>query len=211
MHIKNIFNIIMSLEYPNLQHVHNHHLFFCGICHQINTFEGPYDIYSHIVDKKKDNGCFMESKEEDIQKSFDEMILIKEECSNIEKINFSKTFGVIIYVYDLGRFMYQNLEKIKNKPISVLQIPLFPMETKREIVEDLNDLSLDILYPSLLCNTSYPCQHSVSIHLVNDDHKTWYSYKPMRGDQIWKHEKYLPKGMKQHFAIYDCLKCRYYK
>jgi hypothetical protein len=133
------------------------------------------------------------------------MVEWKEENSKIEKVNYNHTSGVIVYVYELGSFLYEHLERIKNKPIiSVLQIPFTPSEVVGELTDDLDKIDFDLLYPSEYCKCSYPCWHSVYLHLDGDSWDKWYSYKVMRGDEIAKYSKMLPKYKREHFMQYKC-------
>lgn len=183
-----------------MNYLHNDYLFYCSVCHQIQNFQSGYDIYSHFNEKKDTH----EQSLEWIETSFNEMIKMKEKNENIEKINFDKTSGVVVYVYDLGSFLFQNLEIIKNKPISVFQIPFTPSEIVGELTDDLDKIDFDVLYPSNYCKCSYPCWHGVYLHLEGDSLEKWYSYKEMRGDKIAKYIKMLPKTKREHFIQYKC-------
>ena len=72
----------------------------------------------------------MDFKSQNTKEAFDEMIILGDQNPNIQKINYSENSGVIIFVYDLGNFLYSYFDKIKDKPISILQIPLTPFEIK---------------------------------------------------------------------------------
>lgn len=184
------------------QHIHNEHLFYCSVCHQIKKLESNLDFMYHFSEKRKDNKCFIEHSLEQIETSFKEMIELKEENSKIETVRCNYTYGVVVYVYELGTFLFDHLEKIKNKPISILQIPFAPSEVVGELTEELEKIDFDILYPSQMCKCSFPCWHNVYLHLDGDSWDKWYSYKEMRGDEIAKYSKTIPKSTRNHFIQY---------
>ncbi len=187
---------------PSLQHIHNEHLFFCCVCHQIKKLESSLDFIYHFNEKRNDNKCLIEHTLEQIETSFKEMIEWKEENSKIERVSCNYSCGVVVYVYELGTFLYDYLEKIKDKPISILQIPFTPSEVVGELTEDLEKIDFDILYPSVMCQCTFPCWHNVYLHLDGDSLNKWYSYKQMRGDEIAKYSKTLPKSRRDHFMQY---------
>jgi hypothetical protein len=98
--------------------------------------------------------------------------------------------------------MFDHLEKIKNKPISIIQIPFTPSQIVGQLTEDLHNIDFDILYPSLYCKCSYPCWHGVYLHLDGDSWDKWYSYKEIRGDVIAKYLNTVPKFRREHFNQY---------
>jgi hypothetical protein len=163
------------------------------------------------LDKKV---CVMKVDSEVISKTYQEMVEQIAPDKNgtgnsYKKISQSSEMGVVVYVYDLGKFLFEHLDKIKNKPVSILQIAFEPVEPKEASFETLDGIDFDVVYPSLLCNTTYPCQHTLYVHLEGDDENTWYSLKnKMRGDEIYKkYAKYLPKSFRDHFLCYASCIC----
>jgi hypothetical protein len=185
--------------------IQNDYCFFCGVCHRIFCYESSISYWLHF-DKYQLHPCKITASEEEIKECADSMMELNETSKlSFTKINSSKEAGVVIYVYDLGNFLFEHSEKIKNKPVSVLQIPYKPMAeqiSKMTFLSSLDDIDFDVLLPSEFCQTTYPCQHMVYLHLRGEDWNQWHEYKKMSGDQIHKYTNYLPKHSKSHFCNY---------
>lgn len=196
--INKIFNIFYKMNQE--KYIDQDYIFYCGLCHQMKSVEHRVSIYEHLHQCKKENGCKV--LENDNLFGTDDIPKYIEKISNTE-------YGTLILVYDLGRFIFEYFDLIKNKFISILQVPHYPIpdETPPRIslikLEQLDNIKR--IYPSENCNTSYPCQHSVKIQTIDGK---WYQYENlMRGDRIWKgYARYLPRSIRNHFCIYDSIK-----
>jgi hypothetical protein len=181
------------------KYIDNDYIFYCGLCHQMKSVDHRVSIYDHLHLCKKENGCKV--LENDNLFGTDDIPKYIEKISNTQ-------YGTLILVYDLGRFIFEYFDQIKNKSISILQVPHYPIpdETSRISLIQLEELEdIKRIYPSEICSISYPCQHSVKIQTTNGQ---WYQYKNMiRGNKIWKeYSRYLPRSMRKHFCIYDAMK-----
>lgn len=186
------------------KYIDNDYIFYCGICHQMKCVEHRLSIHVHLYQCKKENVSY---SQDTVSIGTDKLFDSDDIPKYIEKITNSE-YGPLIVVYDIGRFIFDYYDLIKNKSISVIQVPHFPIPDKTIPLISLKSLqeldNIKRIYPSGLCATSYPCQHSMKIQ--SDDNK-WYECEGMMGaDKIWKdYGRYLPASMRTHFHIYDSM------
>jgi hypothetical protein len=197
-----------EIKSDRLKYVHNDCIFYCAVCHKIVNFETPISLYSHIIKKqskiKRSNAfCSIEDDEEMINSTYQKVVQMLD-VKDYVSVDKTIITGVVIYVYDLGKFLFEHLDKIKNLTVSIMQIPFKPINPKDSDFDSLDDIEMDVLYPSELCACSLPCIHSVFVHIKGDSDETWYKFKNLRGDVIQKqYKQYLPKYMRNHFLVYD--------
>lgn len=197
-------NQMLHIKISEEKYIDNDYIFYCGLCHQMKSVEHRVSIYEHLHQCKKENVSY---SQDTLCIGTDKLFESDDIPKYIEKISNSE-YGPLIFVYDLGRFIFEYFDLIKNKSISILQVPHFPIPDKTIpliSLKSLQELDIKRIYPSGLCNTSYPCQHSVKIETTDGQ---WYKCEcMMRGDKIWKdYSRYLPQSMRNHFHTYDSMK-----
>lgn len=187
-------------------YIDNDYLFYCSHCHQIHHFESEISGLMHI------DRCNQEKlSEEQISNTYDQAFAICKPAEENGVIKIEKSVkGIGFYVYELGKFLYQHMGEIKNKPIHVIQVPFYPdlYSAKFDPTVKIEDLLIDKVIPSSFCQISYPCQHMVYYHVEGESWDIWHQMGKMRGNEIWKkYEKFLPKHLVPHFKSYDCMIC----
>ena len=103
----------------------------------------------------------------------------------------------VIYVYDLGKFIFENFDRIKD-PIHILQIPYQPDFKDALTLENpckvLSERFIDIMYPLQICDSTFPCKHTVYVHFEDTNVNQWYLIGTMNADQIGNYSKFVPKS-----------------